>query len=145
MTVRTYYGTELVTVPDKLDANGLGIVGAGRLPGVVSGTAGGRVVVALDEPSQTYPINSEDGSMVPGKIAEVLERDLQFRIDGDDSGAPSFSPEQLEYLKRTYPDAATPLVQAEIDAQPQETKAFENDGSEDDDAAAAAAQLGVKP
>jgi hypothetical protein len=135
MTVRTYYGTERVTVAGP---NG------SRLVGTVSGTAGGRVVVALDEPTPFYPVGYVDKSeeypdgIVPGIHAEVLERDLEFFTDDSDSSAPSFSPEQLAYLRRTYGDAIVGVADEEERQGYAETKAFENEGDEDDDAAAAA-------
>jgi hypothetical protein len=136
MTVRTYYGTERVTVPGP---------DGSRLAGTVSGVAGGRVVVALDEPSETYPINGGEasgGSLIPGHLAQVLEQDLEFFVDGADTTAPSFSPEQLAYLRRTYgEDKLGEVLQSEAQntpAPPSETKAFENEGTEDEDAALAA-------
>lgn len=135
--VRTYYGVERVSVPGP---NGT------RLAGTVSGVAGGRVVVALDEPSEKYPIGYTDvdedlnplgeSVIIPGSIAQVLESDLEFFIDGKDAEAPSFSPEQLAYLKRTYGEAVQEMAEAEasaqVAAQPPQTRVQDEDFAEDE-------------
>ncbi len=139
--VRTYYGVERVSVPGP---NGT------RLPGTVSGVAGGRVVVALDEPSEKYPVGWTDvdedlnplgeSVIIPGSIAQVLESDLEFFIDGRDAAAPSFSPEQLAYLKRTYGEAVQEMAEAEASAladpqaapQPRQTRVQDEDFAEDE-------------
>lgn len=128
MTVRTYYGNERVTVEGR---NGT------RLPGTVSGVAGGRIVVALDEASDVYPLLGPEGAAVAGHIAQVLERDLEFYVTGSESSAPSFTPEQLSYLKRTYGDTVEAVEAEERIAI--SASAVENEGTEDEEAAAAAA------
>lgn len=133
-TVRTYYGNERVTVPGP---NGT------RLKGTVSGANAGRVTVGLDERTEFYPVGYDDDGVIPGTIAEVLERDLEFMVDGEDASAPSFSPEQLAYLQRTYGDGAVKVSaladsEAQNVAQPKHESRVQNDGTEEDDAAAAA-------
>jgi len=128
MPVRTYYGIERVTVPGP---NGE------RLAGTVSGVAGGRVVVGLDEPSMQYPINGGEasgGELVPGSIAQVLETELEFFVDGSEASAPSFTPEQLAYLKRS--GFMADEVAETVTAQATPTPAA--DVRDDDEAAAAA-------
>lgn len=137
MTVRTYYGDERVTVegPD-----------GSRLPGTVSGVAGGRVVVALDEPHIMYPVIGPEGTGVPGHIAQVLERDLEFFASGSDSSAPSFSPEQLAYLRRAYGDIVTDVADAEernAAASQADTTFDANEDDEDIEADAKAAAAGA--
>ena len=136
MAVRTYYGIERVTVPGP-DGT--------RLDGTVSGVAGGRVVVALDEASTLYPVqNGETGEFnAPGRIAQVLEQDLEFLVDGK-AGTPSFSAEQLAYLKRTYGDKVAAVTEGEKASAPAAAdQTFDVDPDDGvDEAALAAAALG---
>jgi len=135
MAVRTYYGDERVSVPGP---------DGSRLVGTVSGVAGGRVVVALDEETAFYPIGYDDEGAQPGRIAQVLEQDLEFFVDGQDATAPSFSPEQLAYLRRTYGEAIEGAAASEEAAAANAQTTFDADGGEDepsaDDLAAAAAE-----
>lgn len=143
--VRTYYGVERVSVAGPKGT---------RLAGTVSGVAGGRVVVALDEPSEFYPVGytdvDEDGNPlgksipIPGLIAQVLEPDMEFFVDGSDTTAPSFSPEQLAYLRRTYGEQAEAVVSSEGNANAARPDEDDTEDDEPDEAtlrAAAAAAV----
>lgn len=133
MTVRTYYGDERVSVegPD-----------GSRLVGTVSGVAGGRVVVALDEETTFYPAGRDDDGPIPGRIAQVLERDLEFFVDGSDATAPSFTPEQLAYLRRTYGEQVEAAAASEAQAVTVRTQDddFADDEPTADELQAAAAE-----
>lgn len=135
MTVRTYYGDERVSVPGP---------DGSRLVGTVSGVAGGRVVVALDEESLAFPAGWDDeDQLIPGRIAQILERDLEFFVDGTDATAPSFSPEQLAYLKRTYGAAVAEVTASEAQASEARTQddSFASDEPTAEELAAAAAEV----
>jgi len=117
MAVRTYYGTERVTVPGAYK-NGVPDPTAPRLAGTVSGVAMGLIVVGLDEPSQTFPQLDEEGSYGPGLIAQVNEQDIRFLDGSGDAADPGFTQAQLDYIAEKYGAAKSDTAQDDSPSSP---------------------------